>query len=287
VNNRFWFSIIILLSIENSGMAQPESSLFHSSMSRVVKSERFQANAILRLNNREVAWSKLPDAANWQTDNVIITYTSDSVNWQMPQQGNTYAISFPNDVSVFYGLDRKEMQDKLLQILDSERIIISNSDSLNFAADKLLADSFGLRYGLLRQTTFINPIDSSLICNSLFPFESLVNAFKDTLSCNGLFPLKVVYHRYGYKQDTVKTDVPSLLKTLGAVGWPLWNLKENNEIALLIQHPFWGFDHVLFLRLEKEIWMGDFYSFVPNHNLLNMFKNYDSDKAGSHTFKIE
>ena len=76
-------------------------------------------------------------------------------------------------------------------------------------------------------------------------------------------------------------------KTLGAVGWPVWNLKENNEVALLIQHPFWGFDHVLFLHLENDIWLGDFYSFVPNHNLLNMFKNYDSNKIGPHKFKIE
>ncbi len=268
-------------------MAQTEPSLFHSSMSRVVKSERFQANAILKLNNKEVAWSKLPDASNWQIDNVTITYTSDSVNWQMPLNRNTYSISFPNDVTVFYGLDRKEMQDKLLQILNSDRTIVSKSDSSKFSSDQLLADSIGLRYGLLRQNSYKNPLDSNLVCNSLYPFESLVNAFKDTFSCNGLFPLKMVYHRYGYKQDTVKTDVPSLMKTLGAVGWSVWNLKENNEIALLIQHPFWGFDHVLFLRLEKETWMGDFYSFVPNHNLQNMFKNYDSNKVGSHTFKIE
>ena len=287
MNKRFWFSIIILLSIEFSGMAQTEPSLFHSSMSRVVKSERFQANAILKLNNKEVAWSKLPDAANWQTDNVSITYTSDSVNWQMPFNGNTYAITFPNDVTVFYGLDRKEMQDRLLQILNSDRTIVAKSDSLNFLTDKLIVDSIGFRYGLLRQNTYKNPIDSNLVCNSYFPFESLVNSFKDTLSCNGLFPLKIVYHRYGYKQDTVKTDFPSLLKTLGAAGWPIWNLRENNEIALLIQHPYWGFDHVLFLRLENDIWLGDFYSFVPNHNLLNMFKNYDSKKVGSRIFKIE
>jgi hypothetical protein len=287
VNKRFWFSIIILLYNEFSGMAQTEPSLFHSSMSRVVKSERFQANAILKLNNKEVDWSKLPDAANWQTDNVTITFTTDSVNWQMPFNGKSYSISFPNDVTVFYGLDRKEMQDKLLQILNSDRTIVANSDSFHFSADKILTDSIGLRYGLLRQNTYKNPIDSNVVCNSLFPFESLVNALTDTLNCNGLFPLVMVYHRYGYKQDTVKTNVPSLIKTLGAVGWPVWNLKENNEIALLIQHPFWGFDHVLFLRLEKEIWKGDFYSFVPNHNLQNMFKNYDSNKVGSHTFKIE
>jgi len=287
VNKRFWISIIIFLSIEFSGMAQTEPSLFHSSMSRAVKSERFQANAILKLNNKEVPWSKLPDAANWQTDNVNITYSSDSVNWQMPLNGNTYAISFPNDVSVFYGLDRKELQEKLLPLLSTNRTIAAKSDSLQFLVNKLIVDSSGLRYGLLRQNTFKNPIDSNLVCNSHLPFESLVNAFKDTLSCNGLFPLKIVYHRYGYKQDTVKTDVPSLLKTLGAVGWPVWNLKENNEVALLIQHPFWGFDHVLFLHLENDIWLGDFYSFVPNHNLLNMFKNYDSNKIGPHKFKIE
>jgi len=287
VNKRFLFSIIIILSIEYSGMAQTEPSLFHSSMSRVVKSERFQANAILKLNNKEVAWSKLPDAANWQTDNVTITFTSNSVNWEMPLNGNIYSISFPNDVSVFYGLDRKEMQDKLLPILNSDRTIVTKSDSIKFSIDKLLADSIGLRYGLLRQNTYKNPLDSKLVCNSLYPFESLVNAFKDTLSCNGLYPLKMVYHRYGYKQDTVKTDVPSLMKTLGAVGWSVWNLKENNEIALLIQHPFWGFDHVLFLRLENEIWMGDFYSFVSNYNLLNMYKSYDVKNTSSFKYKIE
>ncbi len=268
-------------------MAQIEPSLFHSSMSRAVKSERFQANAILKLNNKEIAWSKLPDAANWQTDNVNITYSSDSVNWQMPLNGNTYAISFPNDVSIFYGLDRKELQEKLLPLLSTNRTIAAKSDSLHFSTDKLIVDSSGLLYGLLRQNTYKNPIDSSLICNSHLPFESLVNAFKDTLSCNGLFPLKIVYHRYGYKQDTVKTDIPSLLKTLGAIGWPVWNLKENKQIALLIQHPFWGFDHVLFLHLENDLWLGDFYSFVPNHNLLNMFKNYDSNKIGPHKLKIE
>ena len=145
MNKRFLFSIIIILSIEYSGMAQTEPSLFHSSMSRVVKSERFQANAILKLNNKEVAWSKLPDAANWQTDNVTITFTSNSVNWEMPLNGNIYSISFPNDVSVFYGLDRKEMQDKLLQIINSNRTIVSKSDSLKFTTDQLLADSIGLR----------------------------------------------------------------------------------------------------------------------------------------------
>ncbi len=268
-------------------MAQIELSLFNSSMSRVVKTERFQANAILKLNNEQVAWSNLPDTAFLQTNNVSVSYSSDSVNWLMPLNGNSYAISFPNDISVFYGLDRKEIQDRLIENLNSNRTIALKWDSTHSLSDSITGDSIGLRYGLLRQITFKNSIDSSLICNSNFPFESLVNAFKDTLSCNGLFPLKIVYHRYGYKQDTVKTDVPSLLKTLGAVDWPVWNLKENNEIALLIQHPFWGFDHVLFLRLENDTWLGDFFSFVPNHNLLNMYKNYDANTVRSYSLKIE
>ena len=99
MKNRLWFSIIIFLSIEFSGKAQVEPSLFNSSMSRVVKSERFQANAILRLNYKKAAWSQLPDAAYWKTDNVSITYSSDSVNWQMPLNGNNYDISFTNNTS--------------------------------------------------------------------------------------------------------------------------------------------------------------------------------------------
>ena len=146
------------------------------------------------------------------------------------------------------------------------------------------------RYEVLQHISVIDSLDSTLVCHSSFPIASAINSINDTLTCNGLYPVKLIFNRYGFKRDSVDTDITSIIRITGASDWQKWFAVEGEEVTVMLQHPYFAFDHMLFLKMqdgvEKKYWLGEMHSFIPSHNLGDLYGKY-SEKDGAERFEIK
>ncbi len=80
------------------------------------------------------------------------------------------------------------------------------------------------------------------------------------------------------------------MRTLGVSGWRKWYAVENQELTVMLEHPYFAFDHMLFLKMqdgvEKKYWLGEMHSFIPSHNLGDLYGKY-SKKEGAERFEIK
>jgi len=277
-----------LLCMVSAGLwAQPslEPGL---SLAELVKSERFRSNARLMVNGKSTA------TAGWATLNltgtadVQVTFRKDSVRLVTSDSaGNRLEVSFPNDITLLTNADRKELQERLLLLLKSHtgswlpQPVGSRPAWVNTVRG-------ATRFGLLADISFTDSIGAAPVCHPSLPLYSLVNSMRDTLSCDGLFPVRLVLHRYGNATDTLDTTVAGILRATGSAGWMKWSGVEANELTLLLQHPFIGYEHLLFIRMDprkNNRWLADLHAFIPTHNLVGLFTAYTPAKR-KELFKV-
>jgi hypothetical protein len=119
---------------------------------------------------------------------------------------------------------------------------------------------------------------------------SAINSINDTANCNGLYPVSLIFNRYGYKRDTVQTNIASIMRITGAVDWEKWFAVEDEEVTVMLQHPYFAFDHMLFLKLQSADgagrWIGEMHSFIPSHNLVDLYGKF-VQKEGAEQFEIK
>jgi len=141
----------------------------------------------------------------------------------------------------------------------------------------------GIQYNVLRGISVLKKLDSTALCRSNLPIESALNSLNDTLACNGIYPVHLVMHQYGNKRDTIGTSIPALIKATGAYAWPKWYGIDENGLIALLQHPYWGFTHMLYLRLRTQngstFWMGDLHTYIDTHNIADLYGNYKQKKG--------
>lgn len=256
-------------------------------MKELTQSDRFRSNARLSINGVQA-----PSSA-WQTlmmpeDPVVgLTFRKDSVLIETSDTaGNRLSVSFPNDITLLTNADRKDLQDRLLARLTNMPGRLSPSTHSGTPV-WINTTRSGTRFGLLSSMSFTDSASMKPVCHPAFSTYSLINALSDTLSCDGLFPVRLVFHRYGNKTDTLITAVSGILRATGASGWSKWSGVEANELTVLMQHPFVGYEHLVFFRKEKNAdrWLADLYPFIPTHNLAGLFTTY-SAKGRQELFKI-
>jgi hypothetical protein len=68
--------------------------------------------------------------------------------------------------------------------------------------------------------------------------------------------------------------------------WSIWSGIQGNFLLVLFQHPDLNFHHMLSLKFveEKEKLIGDFYSFIPNDNVLDLFNKTEEKEV---LFKLD
>jgi hypothetical protein len=276
--------------LTHQGKAQTEPFPFEISFWQVVQSNRFQANSSLRIDQHPSSWkSFVPDTAD-SIDSLRMNFTVDTIQWNFVLRGLNYEVRFPNDVSVFFGKDRKELQDLMLKSLQGINTSTFPVDTSEIHLEDTVWISEGVRYDLLKTLKVMNKTDSTLICSASYPIESLINSFSDTSQCRGLFPLVLIINRYGFEKDTILTDVPSFLRATGSTNWLKWVAQNENELTVLLQHPFFSLDHMLYLKLDrkdmKTFWYAELHSFIPTHNLLNLYRTH-KQMDGAAKFVVE
>lgn len=251
------------------------------SMGSLLATERFRANAMVYRNQRRIN-PAMAAHVQWNNQQMTVTYRTDTVSWEIADlDGNRYLINFPNDVTLYYGKDQKQLKDELLVSIrqaSSPHVMFMHSEH---PGGEITTVTQGSRYDMLHMESFMGK-DGLRICDPHAPAQSLINAFQDTTSCDGIYPIQIRVH--GYQSiDSVVSSVASLLKATRAVNWQKWSAIDGEEVTLLLQHPFLSADHLLFARMmsRKDIqgWVIDFYPYVPSGNVKDLFGQYSRKKT--------
>lgn len=269
--------------------AQIEPFLFDEQLGYALEDERLRSNSVLLSSGSAVSWQDFDSVISNSIDSLRAQFNADSIHWNFIKDSIPFQVSIPNDISLLMGGDRGQLQDFLLERLinDSRVAEIAGSDTTIIDA---LWQRSATRYEVLQHISVIDSLDSIPVCHSLYPVASAINSINDTLSCDGLYPVKLIFNRYGFERDSVNTDITSLMKITGASGWQKWFAIEDEEITVMLQHPYFAFDHMLFLRMQddgaKNYWLGEMHSFIPSHNLGDLYSKY-SEKEGAERFEIK
>lgn len=254
-----------------------DNNLFKNSLIRSLSSETFLSNASVKKNGRKISSNSILSKSDWNTDNYSLRIDQDSLKWVLSDQtGDSYQIDYPNDFSLFYGKDKKELQDELVKKVEESRDNVqydscpkSNEGIVNRVDDE--------KYGLFKKQYFLSS-DSKRVYDQEFPIESLVNTFVFPEDCHIAPRVFLKIHLYGIRKNELVVFPGSFSKSILTSDWKVWSNIENEKILLLFEHPFLNFQHMLFLEFSEEIqdWRGDFYSFIPNSNVGNLFREYNS-----------
>ncbi len=284
------FFVTLSLFFSAKGKAQNEPFLSSSDALSALKSQRLQKNTLLKSNNRQVSWEQVLNLKPEQVVAFKAEFTADSITWEFALDLQTITVSFPNDIALLLGFDRSELQKQLLERFhengNRHQIAVLQTDSL---CDTLWIKS-NSRYAFLNGLQVLNPSDSLPVCCLRFPMASAVSSINDTALCDGLFPLVLVHNRYGNKRDTVLTTIPDLIRICGATTWEKWFARDAESLVVLLQHPYLGFDHMLFLkpeaRLETTVWLAELHAYIPSHNVRNLYGTHNQ-KKGAERFVIK
>lgn len=287
---RSLFQLTLILFISAKGKAQQEPFLSSYDALMALKSTRLQKNAHLKTTGIKVSWDQVLIVKPDQIDAFSSGFTSDSITWEFTIAGEPIVVTFPNDISLVLGVDRSELQEQLLERFRHE----SNQHQLSGAKPDSLCDTLWVktnsRYAFLSGLEVINPGDSLPVCCLRFPMASAVSAINDTAQCDGLFPMVLVHNRYGNKRDSMLCTMTDFIRITGASTWSKWFARDAESLVVLLQHPYLGFDHMLYLQPEMQngasYWNAELHAYIPSHNIRNLYGTH-KQKKGAERFVIK
>jgi hypothetical protein len=291
---RSLFYLTFFLFFSTKGKAQQDPFLSASDALMSLKSKRLQKNTQLKATGRQLTWEQFLSIKPDQIQAFDAGFTADSISWVFTVDDHTIALSFPNDIALVLGLDRAALQEKLLEQFRKEGARHQFTAEKSAIKPDSLCDTIWIksntRYGFLNGLQALTPRDSLPVCCMRYPVASAVSAINDTADCDGLFPVVLVHNRYGNKRDTVLTTLPDLMRISEATRWTKWFTRDSEGLLVLLQHPYLGFDHMLYLKPEVQngssYWHAELHAYIPSHNVRNLYGTH-KQKKGAERFVIK
>lgn len=254
--------------------------------------ERFLSNTAIFHNQKKIITSDFNIDTTTTVNILNVIFSTDSVRLNTNIDGITYAISAPNDIGLLLNSDKIELVNGLINEVKSQKPNLKNTyeySSQNFISDTIQVKSDS-KNELLFQVKILNALDSLPICAMQYPQASVINAFRDTLSCDGIYPLKMVFHEYGQKRDTLDTTVSAFIKSSGTSEWICWTIIENDNLVILLEHPVLRFNHMLYITPmisnQLKYWLVDIHSYIPSYNVADIYSTF-SQNNNAETIEIK
>jgi hypothetical protein len=244
-----------------------------------LSSERFLINVRAIKNGQGINSKNLRAKSNWDLNNFSLQFEKDSLIWILADSaGDSFQIKYPNDVTLFYGKDKKELQDDLLQKISKGHNDYQPCGDEEYNGE-ILTQVEEEKNNLFKRQYFINA-DSTRIYASEYPIESLVNTFMFPEDCHLTPRVSLSIHSYGNELYEIDIFPGVFSKTILTEDWKVWSSIESEKILFLFEHPYLSFQHLLFIEFSEDRngWNGDFYSFIPNSNFEDLFKDYKSNQ---------
>jgi len=247
-----------------------EKNLILENLIPSLTSDRFLSNTVAQKNGRSIPSESLKNKHNWDQNQFSIEIKKDSIRWKIADlEGENYYISYPNDYSLFYGKDKKVLEDELIQRLAAHQSAQEDRSLMGFTLDSL-----ALRI-LQKTTNQESDIDSNE--KEKLIADKLLNLFKSPDEKDLPIVFNLSFHKYGNTDQDFVIDQKKILNAiLQQETWEIWGASKDDFVMLLFEHPFLNFQHMLALNLdfERGIINGNFYSFIPNTNFVELSSNY-------------
>jgi hypothetical protein len=257
-----------------------EKSLIHKNLIPSLTSERFLANTTVKRNGVVVNPLKIKEKTNWNERDFEIVFDSDSVKWVLKDSENqTYQIIFPNDYALYFGKDKKNLQEELLGNLRKAPQMDLKSGTPT-KSGTVINNVTGTKYGIFFNQYFTNHRNENVFSKELVA-ESLVNSFVLQDQPHFFAPLNLKFHKYGSEVEDFEIYPKSLKEALiGEEEYTLRSSIEDDVLILLFEHPFLNFHHMLFVKNQKAGFSitADLYSYIPNSNIQELYSEFRKSK---------
>jgi hypothetical protein len=263
-----------------------EKSIIQESLVPSLSSDKFLSNITVLKNGRIVSSSSIKGKANWDKDAIALNIGEDSIQWNLKDSlGVNFQISYANEYSLHLGKDKKELEDELKEKLKAAPKIEVDS-TLATSVDSVVRKIAQIKEGVLFNQYFENQLGERILSNQLL-FESTINSLMFPKEGNLPMQIEFVFHLYGKKKEVFSLHPKALLYSLpNPESWSIWTGIQGNFLLVLFQHPDLNFHHMLSLEFveEKDKLMGDFYSYIPNNNALDLFTKSEEKEV---LFKLD
>lgn len=249
---------------------------FLENLNQLLSSDRFQKNILINKNGIPVKLESIIGKTDWNLENYSIDFTKELIKWVISDStGDTFNLEYPNDFTLFYGKDKKELQDDLIHKLNLGIDLHRDSFCPEINGDvqpKILND----KLGALKVQYFINN-HCEIVYAKNKPLESIVNLFMFRSNCASFQNLLLKSHLYGYQVDEIEINPIILSEFLGTENFNIWSYLEDESLFLYMEHSYLGYSHMLMIYWDKKLdtLSGDFYSFIPNNNVSDLFPDFN------------
>jgi len=278
--------VFLFLTICLAFSQTEEKSIIQESLVPSLSSDKFLSNISVLKNGRIVSPSSIKGKTNWSKEAIALNIGEDSIKWNLKDSLDvSFQISYPNEYSLHLGKDKKELEDELVEKLRKAPQIEVDS-TLAISADSVIRKIAQIKEGILFNQYFENRLGERILSNQLL-FESTVNSLMFPKEGNLPLQVEFVFHLYGKKKELFSMHPKALLYSLpNHESWTIWSGIQGNFLLVLFQHPDLNFHHMLSLKFveEKEKLMGDFYSFIPNNNVIDLFNKTEEKEV---LFKLD
>lgn len=225
------------------------------------------------------------------------------ITWTKDKQ-KIMSISFPVQYELILGLKKVEIEDLLKERLLAYKPqpivkkISPNTLSATTQKDFFIEEKGFYQIDGMRADHYYLKSEAgyTLLADKNNPIETLANLMTTGQVKNNI-RLTIIQRKYGNKQDTIQTTVNqwiSFCKEEGCI--PYLGIEEydgkNIRATVIMENKILGYIHLFFFQFPAELLenklKGDvtatLYSYIPVHNLNNLFDDY-SIKLKQHTPK--
>ncbi|MFZ9235904.1 MAG: hypothetical protein ACO22X_06770 [Algoriphagus sp.] len=279
--------ICLCLFFEAIHAQSNEKNLILENLIPSLSSDRILSNIVAKKNGRSIPSESLKDKRNWDRNQFSIEIRKDSIRWKITDlTGENFYISYPNDYSLFYGKDKKVLQDELIELMRSANLALEIDGSLNFdrtfhpSTDTVITKTVETKYGILKNQFFENQ-KGERIFSDKYILESIVNSLMFPEESNYPYAFRIAFHKYGSQPEEFRVNLNSIQKSLLKYeNWSKWSAIQEDYLLVLFEHPFLNFHHMLIIKntTQGNKLNGEFYSFIPNSNFEELFSPYRPNK---------
>jgi hypothetical protein len=278
-----WIVLGFVLFFSNMQLTHAQStknSLIHQTLIPSLSSERFLANTRIKRNGLVVNPLTVKDKTNWNEENFEIIYENDSIKWNLiDSEKQRFQVIFPNDYSLYFGKDKKVLQEELVASFRKLPKSVEKS-GVQTKNDTVKPNIQQTKYGIFFDQYFTNQFNEPIYSQNLIA-ESLVNSFTLENQPQFFTPLTVKFHKYGNEVEQFEIYPKSLLHILTQNGgYTSWSSLEDDFLIVLFEHPFLNFHHMLYVNKQKAGLpiTADLYSYIPNSNIQELYGEFRKSK---------
>jgi hypothetical protein len=258
------------------------------------------------LNEYKVQWTdylQMPGAGSFfnsmekslriaLSDSVEYVLTKDSLTWSSSWKGKTgiFALRFPANFDLITGTDKKEAELRFAKELQSFQCNGTSLPSVNANfgdLQQLNRTNYVLRKDLYFTQTMNNNLYFQILYDRNYPEESIANLFNfpDPQRSKGL-DLQIRQTTYGGSSQTYGIKLSDFQCFVNNNDYEIFTgIEKCNsttaEFTVIYKSRWYNHSHLLYVQTtgdnlfdKTKPLKAAFYTFIPNHNIKNLYREY-------------